>query len=248
MFNELRYILDSEILNYCKDNFETLGFGTGRYVFVLSDKLVLKVGFNKAGIEQNKVEVGLNHHPLCANIHQHHKDYLWVVMDRLMMYTDKEFTKASGTTHSDRIIWCEYHQTIELDNIDTMFRDRIIARYNIKVNDDSNWVDKMCVSPFLVNLTQFIINNELASGDLSRCASWGYIKGQKNKPMLFDYGLSTDVWDNFYTEKMVKLMYKDEPTNFTLVQSIDFDYEVGDTVAMWINGVGGLFEVAGESI
>ncbi len=243
--HKIKLMADDKILSYCQENLDFIGEGTGRQVFAISNDLVIKIAYNIAGRRQSELESRLQESDICATIHQHHKEYLWSIMDRLTPYEDNgDLEHITASTFHDRMVWCEYHQMIEMDSIPKEFMEKVKERYDNKVSGEGEeWIVRMRESSHVNNLLNFIINNKMEAGDLTRTDAWGYVNGDKDKPMVFDYGLSSKVWQECYTRRNVDIKYNDGRATVRLVEVIDQQAKVGDMVKVWINGKPDMFEV-----
>jgi len=161
-----------------------------------------------------------------------------------MYEDDGDLEHITGSTFHDKTVWCEYHQLIEANSIEEQHKEAVVERYDKMVsNAGVEWIEQMRDSEMVNNLLNFIVNNEMETGDLSRNGSWGYTKGNKDKPMMFDYGLSSKVWSECYIRRFVKIDNNGETNTVRLVEPIDNQANVGDMIKVWINGKPDMFEV-----
>ena len=106
-----RAIKDEEGLYYAQKHLKKLGEGSGRRVFLLSNRFVLKIAMNEKGWAQNQAEVDIytNPHtkPIVAKIYDFDPHYNWLVSELVRPIANKkEFEKHFGVSdeYVDRVI------------------------------------------------------------------------------------------------------------------------------------------------
>ena len=169
-----------------------IGSGTGRAVYDIDDKVVLKLAKNPKGQAQNEAESG-------AGTYQDTQDIVTKVFD----FDENQYTwilseKAKKVTQS---------RIKELTGIP----DLNSLLYYLKRNDQKNWRDKdlftldagveeeMHENEFVMELIEFVNNYSQEVGDMGRPSTYGEVLryGQPTI-VLTDYGLNDEVYNTHY--------------------------------------------------
>ena len=82
---------------YCDEHLgESFATGSSRYVYMLSDNFVLKLAYNVAGIEQNKLEFeryDKTKSKLFPIVYDHGKNFEYIVCENVVPANDVDFEK-----------------------------------------------------------------------------------------------------------------------------------------------------------
>ena len=172
-------------LIYANKKLKKLGSGTSRIVFQLpNDKTkVIKIAKNLKGLAQNKAEIGISNH--------HGSEMVAKVFD-----------------HDPKFSWLESEYAIPLTKSETSFKNAVGFRFDefaVNLEKSFNSVFSFDQNPDIVNSEFFketvktISMYDLSHADIKRKSSWGtVVRNGKLVPVIIDYGLTGDVYDQFY--------------------------------------------------
>lgn len=222
-WNEFREIKDIAKANeYTAIRLHRLGCGTARCAFILTPKTTLKLAGGEAhmrssnsrvkvdgikkGIAQNREEARLSDRGaikhIIAKVLQTAPDHSWIVSELVRPITRKDTESQYGL----KINWFEN----VLNDIGE-YEDDIIG-YIAKIKEDKYIFSKSPTEEQLQRLARLlegVVELEkagLAFGDVADFTHWG--KTPDGRIVLLDYGLSHDVWKNFYDVDEAKNKHK----------------------------------------
>lgn len=162
-------------LSFLKKHLKIIGKGSGRGVFIIDDKRVLKFAYNEGGISQNKVEIALSkssqYTQILTKIAEHDIDSRWIVAERAHPLKYREFYSYTQIRFSK-------------------FKAALL-----------NFLDERDVEDnfFFKQIKELIGEEELPKGDLTKDSSWGIVERTgKRIPVLVDYGLIYENYKQFY--------------------------------------------------
>lgn len=205
-------------VEYCRSKLRYLGRGSSRMVFEIDDEKVLKLAYNTKGVAQNEAEAdpSLQRYGIFAEVFDYHPSYYWIEMEKAVPAKIKDFDRIYGGTagrFSDFFKAWKY----DLDEDFTkggVFKDwlcpyvfHLFLEMNGKGKGDA-WYgiysafedsDEYEGSLF-EGLRNYMYDWDLrAYGDLRRISSYGVVKRNgEEEIVLIDYGLTNDVYDNYY--------------------------------------------------
>ena len=85
---------------YVQERLERLGSGSGRVVYAIDDKKVLKVAKNSKGVAQNKEEIQLSDEAylddIVAHVYKYSKDAYFLEMERAVPCSKRRFEELVG--------------------------------------------------------------------------------------------------------------------------------------------------------
>lgn len=176
-----------ERIKYCEENLTRISSGSARIVYKIDDEKVLKLAKNKKGIAQNEIEIDYSNDYYARNIvaetFEYDDDYLWLEMQlakKLDRTTFKRITNLDFNSYVSGIIF-----------------------YGEKGNNrQSESLKYLWWNDFFLTVIDFINTYELPYGDFTKLNSYGLVnKDGKESIVLIDYGLTDDVFNDFYTQK-----------------------------------------------
>jgi hypothetical protein len=159
-----------------EENFDKLGEGSSRTIFQISKSLVLKVGHSDAGIAQNKAEMSMQS-PCLNNVLAADFDGKWIIVRFSDTMKEDDFKNITGITFKTFMAALYYFANNEIHE---------------GKPDDYN---DIIIHPLFKCLSKLVLSNHLQVGDIAKASSWGIIDG---KPYLRDFGLTKDVFIDFY--------------------------------------------------
>ena len=157
---------------------DVLGRGSSRLVARISSKVVLKLALNNAGREQNKHEYSVYEKvkdcSIITRIFYYDPDWEWLICEKALRRAEETDFRVYGSKNLSTFI----------NNALYDFDDHI-----------GKHVDKIAEK----SLYTLVHKLGVDSGDLEGTSQWGLVerKGQKY-PVLVDYGLSEDIYQEFY--------------------------------------------------
>jgi hypothetical protein len=167
-----------EVFNYADFNLEPIDeFGTSRGVFILNSKYVLKIALPenlKAGIAQNQkeVEYSAKFPDITAKITSYHPSFYWIKTELVRPVLNQEELLSVLNLSSPKDIGCLFSK----------FPDK-----NHKLLKTPNEI-AMKVSS--------LVREGVLHYDVAKSDSWGITTD--GKPVLLDYGMTKNIWDEFY--------------------------------------------------
>jgi hypothetical protein len=182
-------------LKYANSHLQKLTSGSGRTVFIIDETKVLKMAKNKKGVAQNEVEVDWvaqnAYGEIITKYYDHSDNFYWVEMDRAEKISPKKFEQLVGVKFED---FCDY-----LDS-------RSNEPHRKKL--DPELMAKIEEKEFPERVAAFMIDFDKGVGDLKRINSYGkVVRDGVEKVVIVDFGLSKQVFDDFYKVGPKKQIY-----------------------------------------
>ena len=192
-------------INFCKNNFEYICGGTARKVFGINENFVLKLAYNEKGLAQNEVEndfylQGLS---FVNKIHDSCSNGSWLIFDRVKTFKSKKQLK----NNIEKSLGLDFESFINILEV----KDKYTSGNNSEHSsfmDCYRKIEEKNEKDFNKNREDFLDmlgNTDLMCGDFTRFSSWGL--DNNNQLKLVDYGLSKEVFKEYYKTKKNKLMY-----------------------------------------
>lgn len=227
-FSELDRLNLNGMYDYCLKHLgEPCGSGSSRLVFMLSDNFVLKLAYNKAGIEQNKLEFERYYKTkskLLPIVYDHGKNFEYIVCENVVPANDVDFEKildipyegswkqysvpeknSSDEYNGDyEIGYNKYFDNIkyEDDGWDEPTASDIIAylerRFILKTDEPDEYYDEMINKiPWFKELGKLIEKEQMC--DLDVIDNFGIVN-RDGKPFIvvIDSGFNEDVFNKYY--------------------------------------------------
>lgn len=209
LINELQNINSfNGKIKYANNNLQRIGSGSGRAVYNIDDKVVLKLAKNKKGIAQNEAEAGVG-------VYQDTQDIVTKIID----FDDNQHTwvlveKAKKVT-PNRI-----KELTEIPDLKSMFYYlKNIESINkgggniFRLDDDV--VEELQENEFVQELVDLISNYSQSAGDMGRPSSYGeVIRYGQPTIVLTDYGINDEVYALHYSPNTQKQYQMYELYNF----------------------------------
>ena len=202
--------------------------GSSRVVYMLSDNFVLKLAYNKAGIEQNKLEFERYYKTkskLFPIVYDHSKNFEYIVCENVVQADDVDFEKILGIPYEGswkqdsipeknsfsiyggdmEIGYNKYFDNIkyEDDGWDEPTASDIIAylerRFILKTDEPDEYCDNIINRiPWFKELEKLIKNEQIC--DLDVISNFGIVN-RDGKPfiVIIDSGFSVEVYNKYYT-------------------------------------------------
>ena len=180
-------------IRYCEQHLQRISSGSSRIVYKIDDEKVLKLAKNKKGLAQNEVEIEWSQYhdisDITARVFDSHPDNLWVEMELARKLKKSEFKKMTGFNWDDYAIAMhnEYWNNVN-------YNPRMLRPINKEM------VEAMWEEEFIYEMFNFITSYQVPAGDLMRTSSYGLVKRDGREDIvLIDYGLTSDVYDSYYS-------------------------------------------------
>lgn len=197
-FKKLKSLKDC--VEYAMDTLQFLGTGSSRYVFILNSRKVLKIARDQhdndgpldgAGIAQNHLEFTVsknaNVNDCISLVYDADPGFRWIISD-LVKEIDSQRHLESTLNIRQGQLW-NYIEEV-CDGVESI--GVIVAHY---ASTDANVTTLTDFSNSLRNLVRL---NNLSSGDVS----WHHFGITRDRRIvLFDYGLSYDVYNQYYAAR-----------------------------------------------
>ncbi len=185
-FKSLNSFKDRE--QYLNNTLRRIASGTGRIVYQIDPKTVIKLAKNNKGVAQNETESEIGSESyfshIVANVLDSHPKYLWLESQLAQKLTPNKFKAIAGYSIDDLGKWLK---NFELEN---KGRKPIFTQ-------DKSIVDLISNSELANHIFELMQNYDLPAGDLARISSYGEINGEI---VITDYGLNGSTYKDFYAE------------------------------------------------
>lgn len=172
-------------IKYCKSLFNQLASGSARVVFDYNNDYVLKVAKNPKGIAQNNVEndglIQNSYTNICTKIIEEGNDNSWLLVQKAKKITPSKFEALTGVNFKLFSNYMEY-----------------VFRKNNWLTFDKDKKEQLDENEFVQNVVSLVADYAMPVGDIVRISSWGEVNDGGGKAVLTDYGLTQDVFDEFY--------------------------------------------------
>ena len=191
----------SKVVNYCEQHCgKSIGCGSSRAVFQIDDEKVLKLGIFQKGIAQNKAEIAVyakyKGFGLFPQIYDYDQNGLWLVSEYVLPAEPKDFTTCLGIRFGDLCNLVDYIDYSQGTQIDT---SNFFYSHDEKIKKYADMLDSMKDTPFIKELSSYIINGNAPVGDITVIDNWGLAKRNGGAmPVLLDSGFTTQIWEDYY--------------------------------------------------
>jgi len=164
---------------YAESNLNFIASGSSRLTYRLDQDLALKLAYNEAGIEQNKVEASIESSNYFNTPIESAHDYSWIIVPLVESpISEEEFNIATGIFFSD------FEKSIKYSLKD--------PTKEIKKPDNFEFVSEKDI---VKEVCKVAINHKLMPGDIVKIKHW---RIKDSVPVTIDFGFSEYVWKKFY--------------------------------------------------
>jgi hypothetical protein len=181
-------------IKYCEEHLTRISSGSSRIVYKIDEVKVLKLAKNKKGIAQNEVEIEYSNDymwdSVVAQVFDYDENYLWLEMELARKLTTSAFKNITGFSFFDYSDALQYTYDMAFPRKSKGFkRDR-----------PSNY-DDMFEQEFIADILGLIGSyDNIIVGDLKKTSSYGLVnRNGEDQVVMIDYGLTSDVYDSFYS-------------------------------------------------
>ena len=167
----------------------TLGEGSSRLVVAISEKTVLKMAKNEAGIAQNEVEYRayekVEDCSMITRIFYYDEDFEWLICERVIREADED----------DFLMYMKPPSGYDdEDMLDTFVHTAFYYKDPNHKDIKAYLIDRVAFKSL-----RFLLSQGIKKSDLSSTRQWGLVerKGERY-PVLVDYGFNQDVANRYY--------------------------------------------------
>lgn len=180
-------------IRYCETFLQRISSGSSRIVYKIDENTVLKLAKNQKGIAQNEVEgqhdCYRDNMNMFAKIYDTDENYLWIEMQLAKKARVSDFKRLTGYDFNTVCYWIDYCKPDRYRNSNPL------KTFFDSPEFEENWDEY----GLLAELQEYIGNYDVPIGDLKRISSWGVVNGEYGEELvLIDYGLTNDVFNNYY--------------------------------------------------
>lgn len=182
-------------IKYCERFLQRISSGSGRIVYKIDDKKVLKLAKNKKGLAQNEVEISHgNYHDISdviAMVFDSEPNNLWVEMELARKVRVADFKRIVGFNFKD------YAKGVSnAGNAANQHKNKM--KYEL----DKDLYQEMWDDEFVNSMFNYVASYDLPVGDLTRLNSYGLVQRYGGDYIvLVDFGLDSDVYDSYFNIK-----------------------------------------------
>jgi len=180
---------------YVRERLPKVAQGSSRAVFIVDDSTVLKVAMNAKGLAQNNVEADIGrfseNYPV-AKVFEAGDNGAWLEMERAVKAKPSDLKKLTGIDFKT------------LDEILRYWRADMKGQTNRYMMTKPPGYDDYMENEFVNSLLTLMADYDLLTGDLARPSSWGIVNRGKPEMVLIDFGLNSQVYQDFYAPKEPK--------------------------------------------
>lgn len=188
----------AERIRYCTEHLSKIAAGSGRVVFLVDDKSVLKLAKNPKGIAQNlqEAQIGGDNYfkGIVAEVFDYDQDDKWIISEHAKKLTPtrfKQLTSMDIKTAGDYLMMRESENT----PINRRFRSYNFSQEQLEILHNNQ---------FLADIVEVMFNFNIKAGDFTRLSSYGEVNREgQAMVVLVDYGLSDEVYNTHYARNYV---------------------------------------------
>lgn len=185
-------------INYCSEHLPKIAAGTGRIVFKIDDKTVLKLAKNPKGIAQNLEEASIGRdsyfQDVVAHVYNYDPDDKWIESELAKKVTPTRFKQVTGVDIQTAGTYLKMREDEE--------KSRRNRSGGISYNIPADQLEQLHENDFLRDMFDLMMNYNLLAGDFDRLSSYGEVN-RNGHPLIVavDYGLSDEVWQDHYERR-----------------------------------------------
>lgn len=168
-------------IKFAKSKWKFLGEGSSRTAFEIDKKLIIKVAHNDKGLAQCLTEMDLRaQRPCTLPIVVADAEGRWIILRNTKPLKEKEFKSKVGFGF-------------------TQFMNALFYKFN---NESDQWspprdYEEIEKCPLFICIAELVFETDQQCGDIDKISSWRNLDGE---PVLADYGLSRDVFKEYYED------------------------------------------------
>jgi len=174
-----------DIVKYATSKLGRPKKGSSRLTYLIDKDKVLKIAYNRVGLEQNRLETDWF-------IQEHYGD----VVTKLYEYDE------------EHLVWLEMENVKPFRNVKQLekffdgysyydFQHYIRNEYK---QIDETELEKLNEDEFVYKVHDLVHSYQMLLGDVTNIGSWGYSK-RTNGPVLFDFGITERTFRTYYNDR-----------------------------------------------
>jgi len=180
----------TERVKYCDQHLKKISSGSSRIVYLVDDKMVLKLAKNKKGLAQCETEIQWGQDSyfgsVLASTIMYHPDDLWVEMELARKIKKNDFKRLEGIDFDE---FGKYLKNFEMESN---------GRRGI-FNIDNETKEVLNENQFTQSICEFMQSVGSPAGDLMRLNSYGLVtRNGEEIIVIIDFGLTHDIYDEYY--------------------------------------------------
>lgn len=180
----------AERVRYCDQHLKKISSGSARIVYLVDDKMVLKLAKNQKGIAQCETEIQWGgdsyFDEILARTIEYHPDGLWVEMELAKKIKKSDFQRFEDINFDE---FGKYLKNFELENNGKRPFYGITDAHKEILNENQ----------FTQSICEFMLNTDSPAGDLMRLNSYGLVtRNGEEIIVIIDFGLTNDIYNEYY--------------------------------------------------
>jgi hypothetical protein len=180
----------AERVRYCDQHLKKISSGSARIVYLVDDKMVLKLAKNQKGIAQCETEIQWGgdsyFDEILARTIEYHPDGLWVEMELARKVKKSDFSVIESINFDE---FGKYLKNFELENNGKRPFYGITDAHKEILNENQ----------FTQTICEFMLNTDSPAGDLMRLNSYGIVnRNGEDIIVIIDFGLTNDIYNEYY--------------------------------------------------
>lgn len=191
----------AERIRYCSEHLPKIAAGSGRVVFLIDDKTVLKLAKNPKGVAQNlqEAQIGGDNYfkSIVAEVFDYDQDDKWIISEHAKKLTPTRFKELTGVdvkTAGYYLKHRDWENKPKRTGESSPFKGMIS---NTNIDDLHN-------NQFLADIVEMMFNYNIIAGDFDRLSSYGEVNREgQAMVVLVDYGLSDEVYNTHYARNYI---------------------------------------------
>lgn len=181
----------AERVRYCDQHLKKISSGSARIVYLVDDKMVLKLAKNQKGIAQCETEIQWGgdsyFDEILARTIEYHPDGLWVEMELARKVKKSDFSVLEDGINFDE--FGKYLKNFELQNNGRKPFYNMTDAHKEILNENQ----------FTQTICEFMLNTDSPAGDLMRLNSYGIVnRNGEDIIVIIDFGLTNDIYNEYY--------------------------------------------------
>lgn len=185
----------AERIRYCTQHLPKIAAGSGRIVFKIDDKSVLKLAKNSKGVAQNYQEASIGENnsyfeSIVTKVYKSDQHDQWLESELATKLKPTRFRELTGVDIRDLFYYLRNQESQNNGG------KQIFSQEQDKVN-------LLSENEFVGQVVELMLNYQVKAGDLGRLSSYGEVnRNGQPSVVVTDYGLTDEVWTDHYAPKM----------------------------------------------
>lgn len=189
----------AERARYCAEHLPKIAAGSGRIVYKIDDKTVLKLAKNPKGIAQNLQEAQIGGDNYWSNIvtavYNYDQDDKWIESELAMKAKPNRFKELTGVDINTAGNYFMYREG------ENNPRPKWGGKQTYGLAPEQ--IEQLHENQFLADVVELMYNYNLKAADFTRLSSFGEVNRDGHPAIVVvDYGLSDEVWSDHYERKV----------------------------------------------